>query len=52
MVKLHGLVDGCIRLGVESLNTTIKNKIEEGNYSRSPDDLCTIFYLLAHQYNH
>ena len=48
-IKLWELVDAGSRIeGVmESLEKDIKAKIEEGNYSRSPPDICACLYFLA-----
>ena len=46
-VKMYDLIDAINRLGIDNFNDTIRNKIQEGNYSRAPADVCAILYFLA-----
>jgi hypothetical protein len=44
---MHELIEAVTRLNVESLNPLIRRKVEEGNYSRSPADICALLYFFA-----
>ncbi len=35
-VKMFSLIDSITRLNIDTFNSTIRAKVEEGNYSRSP----------------
>lgn len=49
-VKLELLINAVTRLNIDTLNSTIRNKVEEGNYSRSPADICAGLYFFASQH--
>ena len=34
-VKLHDLIDAVLRLNIDTFNELIKQKVEEGNFSRT-----------------
>ena len=49
-VKLYQLIDAATRLSVDTFNSLIRAKVAEGNYSRSPSDICSVLYFFATQY--
>jgi hypothetical protein len=49
-VKLFALIDSITRLHLDNFNSIIRDKVEEGNYSRSPQDICAILYFFATQH--
>ncbi|CDW73278.1 UNKNOWN [Stylonychia lemnae] len=49
-VKFYDLIDGLNRLGLENFSDLIKQKIQEGNYSRSPGELSAILFFLSQQH--
>ena len=44
---LYELVDAVIRLRMDTFNDLIRNKVKEGNYSRSAMDICIVLYFFA-----
>ena len=46
-VKLYSLIEAVTRLNLDTFNTIIRNKVSEGNYSRSPSDICALLYFFA-----
>ena len=46
-VRMFELIEAVTRLNIDTLNPTIRRKVEEGNYSRSPADLCALLYFFA-----
>lgn len=49
-MKLFSLIDSITRLHLDNFNTIIREKVEESNYSRSPQDICAILYFFATQH--
>jgi len=46
-VRMFELVEAITRLNVDTLNHVIRRKVEEGNYSRAPADLCALLYFFS-----
>jgi hypothetical protein len=44
------LVEAVTRLNIDTLNQVIRRKVEEGNYSRAPADLCALLYFFSSQH--
>lgn len=49
-VKMCKLIEAITRLNIDTFNTLIRQKVSEGNYSRSPADICAILYFFATQH--
>lgn len=49
-VRMFELVEAVTRLNVDALNQVIRRKVEEGNYSRAPADLCALLYFFSSQH--
>ena len=49
-VKLYQLIEAATRLSVDTFNSLIRAKVAEGNYSRSPSDICSILYFFSTQF--
>ena len=47
---MNELIDAVSRLNIDTLNNVIRQKVEEGNYSRSPADICACLYFFAVQH--
>lgn len=44
---MFDLIDAINRLRIDNFNDLIRKKINEGNYSRSPGDICAVLFFLA-----
>ena len=53
-VKLFWLIEPSTRLNIDTFNSIIKAKVAEGNYSRSPADICALLYFFTtqHKFTH
>lgn len=49
-VKMSSLIDSITRLRIDNFNQIIRDKVEQGNYSRAPQDICATLYFLAVQH--
>ena len=47
---MYELIEAVTRLNIDTLNNLIRKKVQEGNYSRSPADLCACLYFFSSQH--